>query len=217
MYRAVELCHTQLSNTADLDDAERNLEHIKNKVRECTKKPIEYFKDRIFDKLKEDVAVYKVLRYANAYYLQENFKRVADSFVQDVEGLKQFSASQIDRAFNDLAVLRRLLIEEGAQFENEPTPNEQMLYSQQFFEAKLQKILGYSVFLRLAFTVAPSSAAVERVFSILNRCFGNQQRWLWRITWKGALCCSTISEISIQDVCVKQWLRIALIRIVFIS
>jgi hypothetical protein len=136
---------------------------------------LEYFLNRIFRTLAIDVATYKTCRYGNPYALQRMLAGhvfVNQEFRAAVTQLGRFSAMEIDAMISDLP---DYIIDVHTGNLIPVLSKDEMECTESFWKMHRGKMLGLRKLVQYCFTIAASSAAAERVFSILQRCFGKQQ------------------------------------------
>jgi hypothetical protein len=151
--------------------------HIDNlvnaRVRSLLNPAIAYFRSRIFDKLAEDIAIYKTMRYANPLAMKRNRQTfTVAEFRANVEALQHFSIAEVEEMVAKIPLY-------VACFDDIPEhlwEADDMTFSQQFWKLRKHEFPALTKFVIYAFTMISSSAAAERVFSILKRCFLNGQR-----------------------------------------
>ena len=131
----------------------------------------EYFLSRIFDHLGGDVAIYKVLRNANPNAVRRS-PPTAKEFADDVESLDHFLPEDIDMMITELPQYVTM-----AQNWAPPANNADELDSiVSFWRNNGSQMLALSKFVKYAFTIITSSAAAERVFSVIKRSFDTGQK-----------------------------------------
>ena len=147
-----------------------------NEARLIVQPAYNYFNDRIFNQLAEDIALYKILRYANPFaFNRMNTSNVFSipQFRADISSLNHFSIEQIDSMIENIP--RYIILTNIENLEQVPLYDE-LEKSQIFWQTNRAILPAISIFIRYAYTIITSSASVERVFSILKRVFDYSQK-----------------------------------------
>ena len=165
-----------LTVTAAPAEAQR---YALSQARLIVKPGVTYFNQRFNEtdgRLAADMKVFKVLRYANPYAMQrmtQHRQFDVNAFSTDVAFLDWFTLTEIEEIVSDLPSF----IETVSPANFPPVFVEEELES----VARIWNLNGHRfgafrrLFVRYALTFVPSSAAAERVFSILKRFFGTDQ------------------------------------------
>lgn len=133
----------------------------------------DYFKSRILEMLKDDMVIYKTMRYTNPIAmikLKANFS--ATRFISDVKALLYFTPSDIDMMLTDLPEYLESL-------DNIPKTcceADEMKYAAEYWKCDRLNLPGMTKLARYSFTMITSSASAESAFSVLKRCFSSDQR-----------------------------------------
>jgi len=113
------------------------------------------------------------MRYANPLAMKRNRQNFAIAeFRANVEALQHFSIAEVEGMIAEIPLY-------VASFDEIPEhlwEADDMTYSQEFWKLHMHEFPAFTKFVVYAFTMISSSAAAERVFSILKRCFLNGQR-----------------------------------------
>jgi hypothetical protein len=106
---------------------------IKTEVKNMIEPAVSYFQDRIFGMLGQDVAYYKILRYANplVYYRQLSTLQIAD-FKRSISALNTFTEEEVNSMFKEIS--RFIAILQGIPTDSYPSsPPAQMDFAVQFW------------------------------------------------------------------------------------
>lgn len=166
---AVEVLSPIMFNNDDVQCRQAMKEHVTGAIR-----PVyNYFINKIFGELAEDVIVYKILRFTNPFSIKRmNYEINFHEVRNDLLSLGNFNDQEITAILNEFPTYL-LLCEE---FNDIPyNLDEELKLILRFWLLHKNQLPGFSIFVRYAYTIAPSSASVERVFSILKASFGSQQ------------------------------------------
>jgi hypothetical protein len=159
-----------------VEGAQNGIEElVTQRVRSILDPAIQYFNSRIFGMLSDDVAIYKTLRLVNpvaARKLSMTKLLTEKMFVDSVKSLNHFSDEEISSMCEDLHNYVAALDD----VPDNVLPDAEMAFAISFWDAHRHLLSGLQNLVEYAFAIVPSSASVERVFSILKRCFGNGQR-----------------------------------------
>lgn len=165
-----------------------NFNMAKEQAKKCCKQivqpGIEYFKTTIMDKLKKDVALFKVCRYCNPMYFTTYFETIhKEVFITDVKSAftTRFNDNDLRNMANEY---KNTLQVYASNYYEAPDPdarfadNVDMCLTFWHNAAKRRDYKMPNVFLlvRCCMTLVPSSAASERVFSKLNTMFNDLQK-----------------------------------------
>jgi hypothetical protein len=143
-------------------------------VRTLVQGPRDYFFSRIFGMLAADVAIYRTLRFANPIkFLVNHLSADVGAFQNAIHSLCHFQEEEVAGMIGELARYEALVNGYPRQVLLEA---DEVSFGSEFWINNRLQLPHLESFARYAFTVATSSAAVERVFSILKRCFKNEQR-----------------------------------------
>ena len=152
--------------------AEDLYEDLRVQAKAILRGALDYFNDTIIVKLASDIELYKTCRYANPVAVRQVIGR-QDSLVQfkkAAEELQFFTSAEIDQMGGEWYVYRRL-VNEFESIDNENTYDIQMERCSTFWRQYLDVLPNMSNFARYCLTMTPSSAAAERVFSMLKNSF----------------------------------------------
>jgi hAT family C-terminal dimerisation region len=139
--------------------------------------PVEqYFLSGIFDHLGGDVAIYKVLRNANPIAVRRSPPTV-NEFAADVESLDHFLSEDIDQMIRELP--RYINVVQNWAPPADITDELDSIVS--FWRNNDNRMSTLSRFVKYAFTIITSSAAAERVFSLIKRSFDWPKRRVRRL------------------------------------
>lgn len=134
--------------------------------------PVEqYFLSRIFDQLGGDVAIYKVPRNANPIAVRRSPPTV-NEFAADVESLDHFLPEDIDKMIREFPKYINLV-------QNWAPPvdiADELDSIVRFWRNNGNQMPSLRRFVKYAFTIITSSAAAERVFSVIKRSFDTGQK-----------------------------------------
>lgn len=155
------------------DDANENdIRHSSVLLVQQIVAPVEaYFLSRIFEHLGGDVAIYKVLRNANPIAVRRSPPTV-NEFTADVESLDHFLPVDIDKMIRELPRYINIV-------QNWAPPAdiaEELDSIVSFWRINGSEMPALSRFVKYAFTIITSSAAAERVFSVIKRSFDTGQK-----------------------------------------
>jgi len=156
------------------------LDMIKARIRRVIEPAVEYFQDMftsVAGELSDQMSVYKTLRYVNPYSMHLNSTTLPFStqeFISGVSALNWFQRHEID----DMAVeMPRYLALATSVFGGEfyVSRDDEMKAVQRFWAENRIRYPALRMLVKYALTIAPSSAAAERVFSLLKSTFGLNQ------------------------------------------
>ena len=143
-------------------------------VREAIRPAYNYFRNKIFGDLAEDILIYKILRYANPFSIKRmNYEVNLNEIRGDLLSLGHFQLDEINAILNEFSTYL-LLCEEFNDIENYCS-DEELKQIIKFWQINKNQLPAISLFVMYAYTISPSSASVERVFSILKASFGSLQ------------------------------------------
>ena len=151
-------------------------EHIREKAKLSVHGGVKYFNDTIMGKLRDDLEIYKTCRYANPIWMRDNFQvpNFADIFRVAVTKLNRFHNPQIESMVHELINYKRE-VSDFRRTDDEGVYNVQLDRCAIFWMDRFARLPNLATFARYCFTLAPSSAAAERVFSILKNSFSVSQ------------------------------------------
>jgi hAT family C-terminal dimerisation region len=154
------------------DDAnENNIRHLTVLFVQQIMAPVEeYFLSRIFDHLGGDVAIYKVLRNANPIAVRRSPPTV-NEFAADVESLDHFLPDDIAKMIRELPKY----INTAQNWAPPADIADELDSIVSFWRNNGSQMPALSRFV-YAFTIITSSAAAERVFSVIKRSFDTCQK-----------------------------------------
>jgi hAT family C-terminal dimerisation region len=133
--------------------------------------PVEqYFLSRIFDHLGGDVAIYKVLRNANPIAVRR-LPPTVNEFAADVESLDHFLPEDIDQMIREFP--RYINVVQNWAPADIADELDSIV---SFWRNNGNQMPTLSRFVKYAFTIITSSAAAERVFSVIKRSFDTGQK-----------------------------------------
>ena len=134
---------------------------------------VAYFNSRINEILGEDVNLYRICGMANPVVLKRYVEPTKDEFRQALMQLNYFSGTEIRDMMLEfdqyIACVRLFDINDVITYED------QMEKSKEFWRLHVHRLSHLKKFAYYCITIAPSSAASERVFSVLNRLFDELQ------------------------------------------
>ena len=149
-------------------------EGIRQKVKNAIQPAWDYFRTKIFDDLAKDVAIYKTLRLCNPFSMKRmNFRPNLVEARIGIESLEHFTRDNINQMFNEFPLY--LILCEQFTANNPETIEEELRLIIKFWRLNKIQLPYLSLFVRYAYCITPSSASVERVFSLLKNSFGPQQ------------------------------------------
>ena len=126
----------------------------------------EYFLSRIYDHLGGDVAIYKVLRNANPIAVRRSPPTVRE-FAADVESLDHFLQEDIDKMIRELPKYVNI-VQNWAPPADVADERDSIL---SFWRNNGSQVPALSRFVKYAINIMTSSAAADRVFSVIKRSF----------------------------------------------
>ena len=148
-------------------------------ARSILRPAINYFNkkfDQINGALADQMKFYKILRYANPFAVQRSIASTqldVAAFRQTLVSLDWFTIAEIDDIVGDLPLYIEAVSTDRLMPVSEEDELEHIVI---FWKANKSNFGAFKeVFVAYALTFVPSSAAAERVFSILKRFFGNNQ------------------------------------------
>ena len=160
-------CETfeELTGEALFDD-------LKVKAKSILKGAVDYFQRTIVVKLASDLELYKTCRYANPVAMRQTIGRPDTllQFKRAAEELNFFTLSDVDKMGGEWYLYKRLVNE----FEVVPSEIKfdiQMERCTKFWSLYHEILPNLANFTRYCMTMTPSSAAAERVFSMLKNSF----------------------------------------------
>lgn len=134
--------------------------------------PVEvYFQSRIFGQLGKDVDIYKALRNANPLAIRRSPPTPAE-FRIAVESLDHFTPLDIMKMIEELPKYLNLS-ENFAPPENSVDELKSLM---RFWRLHMEELPYVRKFVKYAYTIITSSAAAERVFSVIKRSFDTSQK-----------------------------------------
>jgi hAT family C-terminal dimerisation region len=169
MEEAIQTCNDALTE-ANEESSEANITDL---IRTKINPGYNHFKSRILEMLKEDVEIYKTIRYTNPVAmikLKENFSIA--TFVKYVKDLLYFSSDDLNMMLVDLPEYLQSL-------DNIPADSweaDELTYATEYWKRNRLNYPGIAILARYSFTMITSSASAERAFSVLKRCFSSDQR-----------------------------------------
>jgi hypothetical protein len=135
-----------------------------------------YFRDTIVVGLADDLKVYLICRLVNPVASRTCLKpEHYRDFRRAIEAMDYFSESAINGMVLELPEYRRLHLEHVPHQAGDDKRQQQMSRSHQFWREHGYKLDELKELAKYCFSIAPSSAAAERVFSILKSHFTKQQ------------------------------------------
>ena len=151
-------------------------EHKREKAKLSVHGGVKYFNDTIMGKLRDDLEIYKSCRCANPIWMRDNFQvpNFADIFKVAVTKLNKFHNPQIESMVHELINYKRE-VSDFRGTDDEGIYNVQLDRCANFWMDRFARLPILVKFARYCFTLAPSSAAAERVFSILKKYFSVSQ------------------------------------------
>ena len=154
-------------------------EHIIEKAKLSVHGGVKYFNDTIMGKLRDDLEIYKTCRYANPIWMRDNFQvpNFANDFRTAVVKLNRFHNPEIESMVQELINYKREVLD-FRRTDDEGVYKFQMDRCATFWGDRFARLPNLAKFARYCFTLTPSSAGAERVFSILKNTFSvRQMRW----------------------------------------
>ena len=169
---------TSVPNNRTIQEEKENL---KISVRAIITPIVEYYEDKIFNLMSKDVAVYEVLRWINPVSIIADGGLNADfalRFRNGIKGLNYFTADEVNNMIADLPrYIEKCHLEiSDPTIYNETDYELQMNKTTLFWKKYCLNLTGIALLARYAFTIATSSASVERLFSVLKISFGKHQK-----------------------------------------
>ena len=160
-------CETfeELSGDALFDDLEVQAKTI-------LKGAVDYFHGTIIVKLASDIELYKTCRYANPVAMRQAIGR-PDTLVQfkrAAQDLNFFAVADVEQMGGEWHLYKRF-VNEFEVLPSENTFNIQMERCTKFWSLYHVALPNLANFTRYCMTMTPSSAAAERVFSVLKNSF----------------------------------------------
>ena len=133
-------------------------------------KPVEdYFLSRV--NLGEDVRIYKALRNANHLAVRRSPPSALE-FTEDVESLDHFTATEIKSMVVELSKYLDLAENSALAIGH----SDKISTIIKFWNMNMEHLPAITKFVRYAYTITTSSAAAERVFSVIKRSFDTSQK-----------------------------------------
>ena len=144
-------------------------DYMKIKAKNILKGGVKYFNHTIMGKLSDDLEIYKTCRYANPVWMRDVFgdRNLPRDFAAAITNLGRFPKRKIDNMVDELIKYKR----EVADFrraDDEGLFTVQMERCATFWLQAHATLPHLASFARYCLTLAPSSAAAERVFSYLK-------------------------------------------------
>lgn len=145
---------------------------MRTKAKNILKGGVKYFNHTIIGKLSDDLEIYKTCRYANPIWMRDVIgdPDLANKFDTAVTNLKRFPKRKVDSMRDELVKYKRE-ITEFRRADDEGLFNVQMERCTTFWCQVHARLPHLAAFARYCMTLSPSSAAAERVFSILKNSF----------------------------------------------
>ena len=158
---------------------------------------VKYFQRTIIEILAADLEVYKTCRYSNPISMRNNFEStcVMIDFREAVKSLNRFSTAAIEEMVGEWPKYKRF-VRDLAIDHDEGNPKVQMLKCTNFWKCNSSALPALSHFARYCFTLTPSSAAAERVFSYLKNSFSVSQM---RTTLEDYTQCSIMLQYNAEE------------------
>ena len=148
-------------------------DNLKNHVREAIRPAINYFNNKIFGELAKDILIYKILRYCNPFSIKRfNYNINLIELRQDLESLEHFTNLEINSIITE-APTYLLYCEQFNPIVT--TGREELDQILTFWSLNKNQLPSMVLFVAYGYCFAPSSASVERVFSMLKSSFGSLQ------------------------------------------
>ena len=170
MEYAVDECVEGLAD----GDAVRSRAWVISKVRGIITPSFDYFTSRIYGMLSEDIGIYKTLRYTNPVAVRHILPDFSvASFKVAVQSLRHFDEEEIERMLGEIPEYLTIIDNIST---TAVSRMEEMKYAWSFWVNNKYNLPILSRLAQYAFTITTSSASAERSFSVLKRCFGNDQR-----------------------------------------
>jgi hypothetical protein len=171
----------------DLDDLR---ELAEDHVRKTVTPTWTYFKKTVLGTLAPMVELLKICRLSNPYAFA-HLKPTAEEFNAAVASLDVFDADEERSISQGYAEYMRISLELPS-LPRGSSPDDEMKAIKTFWRAHHATLNKLSPFVRYCFTIQCSSAAVERVFSVLKNSFGDQQE----LSLEDYVCLSLIRQFN---------------------
>ena len=169
-------CIITLLSESYLDMSEDQLTfYVIDKAKKIVKGGVDYFNLTVIGKLADDLEVFRVCRYVNPIWIGDKFinPNLVKEFVGAVTAvshLKRFSTDDIKGMAADFFQYKR----EVSEFVRTPDEGKyitQMERSSTFWTGVHSRLPHLAKLARFCFSLTPSSAGAERVFSMLKNSF----------------------------------------------
>jgi hypothetical protein len=173
---AITHCAISVAPISHGGNVESARTHVTERCRRMITPVFDYFKSRIFNKLAEDVAIYKVLRHANPCSVRRLLATgefTVINFRTAVNHLQHFCAADVDAMCAELPSFIATVREyDGPVISRD----EELQHTIDFWGAHHSVFPALKKFVTYSFCIVTASAAAERAFSILKRSFDYDQR-----------------------------------------
>ena len=148
-------------------------ESLKTRVRSAIEPAWSYFRNKVFGDLGPDIAIYATLRYCNPFSIKRmNYRVNLIELRGGIEALGHFTALDVNRILSEFPTYI-LLCEQFNDIPEAVADELQLILK--FWKLNMLPLPAMALFVRYAYCITPSSASVERVFSLLKSSFGSQQ------------------------------------------
>ena len=133
---------------------------------------VKYFNDTIMEKLDSDLKIFMVCRFANPIAMRSRVVAPGTilEFKAALESVARFPAATVSKIIGEWNTYKRL-INDFPPTQSEGVFKFQMQRCMAFWRTNYSTLPAMSQFARFCMSLAPSSAAAERVFSLLKNSF----------------------------------------------
>ena len=180
----IHITARELASAPEQQDADviQLMDNMKAKAYSMIEGAKDYFDRTILGILGEDIRKYQACRLVNPFYASvklvrgnpQSIRLFMEEFQELVRGLGRFTDDEIRQMTQEIATYKGHL-RDGVIQELPGDPADQMTDCLDFWKRYYQTMPALAKLARVCITIAPSSASVERVFSILKSTFSVNQ------------------------------------------
>ena len=153
-------------------DRDTLLDDASDHARQILSGGVAYFNSTIMGKLSSDIEIFKMCRFANPIAMRQRVQapECIMEFKAALESLRRFPTETVNNIVGEWNTYKRIL-RELPSTESEGVFKFQVQRCMIFWRTHYSALPAMSKFARFCMTLAPSSAAAERVFSYLKNSF----------------------------------------------
>mmetsp|Transcript_15645 Transcript_15645/g.26116 ORF Transcript_15645/g.26116 Transcript_15645/m.26116 type:complete len:288 (-) Transcript_15645:146-1009(-) len=150
------------------------IDHLKGVCAHIAGEAKEYFDRTVIGELAREVEFFRICRYSNPLHIKTLDIPNYASFERDVRSLNRFSDQDIGEMQDEWSRYVAACRQEEAR-DGDDDPDKVMARICHFWNARCGAFPALSEFVQYCFSIATSSAAAERIFSMLKRSFDKLQ------------------------------------------